>query len=143
MRRDAFLGVGGFDPVVFFGGEETRVALDLAADGWQLRYFPELIVHHHPSSNRQSEATHRARIARNLLLTAVMRRPWPVVDAHLKNAARSGPGRRGLASAARALPRALVRRRQIPDWLEAELRHLENWEAEFRRKRLSELPNSG
>ena len=29
VRRSAFLDVGGFDDVVFFGGEEERVALDL------------------------------------------------------------------------------------------------------------------
>ncbi|GAA3147819.1 DUF2795 domain-containing protein [Nonomuraea salmonea] len=34
VRRDAFLEAGGFDDVVFFFGEEERLALDLAALGW-------------------------------------------------------------------------------------------------------------
>src|ERR671926_66095 len=29
VRRDAFLRAGGFDPVVFFAGEEERLVLDL------------------------------------------------------------------------------------------------------------------
>ena len=40
VRRSAFLDVGGFDDVVFFGGEEERVALDLAAAGWGLATCP-------------------------------------------------------------------------------------------------------
>jgi hypothetical protein len=61
VRRSAFLAVGGFDDVVFFGGEE-RVAPDLAAAGWGLAYVPDLVVHHHPSSDRDV----RARVAREV-----------------------------------------------------------------------------
>jgi GT2 family glycosyltransferase len=126
VRREAFLAVGGFDPVVFFGGEEDRVALDLAAAGWQLRYVPDLLVHHHPSNIRQSGPTQRARINRNALLTAVMRRPWAVVARHL-SAMASEDGVRRLAPAVRRLPAALARRRRLPAWLEEELRELEAW----------------
>jgi hypothetical protein len=34
VRRVAFGQVGGFDPLVPFGGEETLVAFALAAAGW-------------------------------------------------------------------------------------------------------------
>jgi glycosyltransferase involved in cell wall biosynthesis len=36
IRRAAFLEVGGFEPRFFIGGEETLVAWDLAAAGWQM-----------------------------------------------------------------------------------------------------------
>jgi GT2 family glycosyltransferase len=78
VRRSAFLEVGGFDDVVFFGGEEERVALDLAAAGWGMSYVPELVVHHHPSPSRDPHSR-TVQNQRNRLLLAVLRRPWGVV----------------------------------------------------------------
>ncbi|PWW23594.1 GT2 family glycosyltransferase [Geodermatophilus normandii] len=52
VRRDAFLAVGGFDPVVRFPGEEERLSLDLAAAGWDIAYVDAVTVHHHPSLRR-------------------------------------------------------------------------------------------
>ena len=48
VRREAFLRCGGFDPVVFFMGEEGRLAYDLAAAGWGLAYCAEVTAHHDP-----------------------------------------------------------------------------------------------
>ncbi len=79
VRREAFLGVGGFDDVVFFAGEEERVALDLAAAGWGLAYVDDVVAHHQPSPVRATPAARQALIERNHVLTALMRRPWPVV----------------------------------------------------------------
>jgi GT2 family glycosyltransferase len=121
VRRGAFLTAGGYDPVVFFGGEEARLAIDLAARGYELCYQPDLTVHHHPSTSRHSVAARHALIARNELLTAVMRRPWPIV---LRTAARTitrPAGRAGLLNALPRVPAAVSARRRIPDWLEAEL----------------------
>jgi hypothetical protein len=78
VRRDAYLGAGGFDDVIFFYGEEQKLALDLAVAGWGLAYVPDLIVHHHPSPARDPLARRRLAV-RNDVLTALMRRPWPVV----------------------------------------------------------------
>jgi hypothetical protein len=67
--------------VVFFGGEEERVALDLAAAGWGLAYVPdvpELVVHHHPSPSRDLRAR-TVQAERNRVLVAVLRRPWRVI----------------------------------------------------------------
>src|SRR4051794_19853709 len=75
VRRTAYLAAGGFDDVVFFGGEEERLALDLATLGWGLCYVDEVVAHHHPSPARDPVAR-QARAARNRLLTTVMRRPW-------------------------------------------------------------------
>ncbi|MBA3294349.1 MAG: glycosyltransferase, partial [Geodermatophilaceae bacterium] len=74
VRREAFHAVGGFDQVVRFPGEEERVALDLAAAGWGLVYVDDIVVHHHPSSNREGSAQRRVSIVRSRLLTAVLRR---------------------------------------------------------------------
>src|SRR4029453_17895096 len=107
VRRDAYLAAEGFDDVVFFMGEEERLALDLAAMGWGLAYVEDVVAHHHPSPERDRVAR-AARAARNELLTAVMRRPWPVVvRAGATIARRGAPGRSGLRQALPALPRAL------------------------------------
>src|SRR4051794_25603838 len=49
VRRAAYLGVGGFDPRYGIGGEERPLATDLAAAGWELRYVPDVVAHHHPA----------------------------------------------------------------------------------------------
>lgn len=119
VRRQAFLGCGGFDDVVFFPGEEERLALDLAAAGWGLAYVDDVVAHHHPASARGDGSDRAALIARNHLLTAVMRRPWGVVVRRAVRAwAAGGAGRRGVLDTAPRLPRALVRRRRVPRWVE-------------------------
>ena len=126
VRREAFLQAGGFDDVVKFPGEEERLALDLAAHGWVSCYVPEVVAHHHPSSTRDHDDTRAALITRNWLLTAVMRRPWPVVAARARQAMRSGrSGRVGLAHAVRRAPVALRRRRPVAASVEARARLLE------------------
>jgi GT2 family glycosyltransferase len=124
VRRDAYLAAGGFDDVVFFMGEEERLALDLAAMGWGLAYVENVVARHHPSPVRDPVAR-AARAARNELLTAVMRRPWPVVIRAIAAAVRTGaPGRLALRQALPVLPRALTRRRRLPGHVEAARRSL-------------------
>jgi GT2 family glycosyltransferase len=119
VRREAFLDCGGFDPVVFFPGEEERLSLDLAAAGWGLAYVKDVVAHHHPSPGR-GDGDGRARlIARNQLLTAVMRRPWPVVVRRAWSTWRAGGARRrAVVDSFGRLPSALVRRRRVPGWVE-------------------------
>ena len=124
VRRTAFLEAGGYDRVVFFAGEESRLALDLAAAGWELRYVPELVAHHHPSARRDNGARPRL-VTRNALLTAAMRRPWPVVARLAGDALRSSSGTRGLLAALPRLPAALAARRPVPPDVEARMRLLE------------------
>jgi GT2 family glycosyltransferase len=128
VRREAFLACGGFDPVVFFPGEEERLALDLAAAGWGMAYVADVVAHHHPSPGRGGADDRASLIARNRLLTAVMRRPWPVVVQRAWVAWRAGGARRaGMVDSVPRLPAALVRRRPVPAWVEARVRRLENW----------------
>jgi GT2 family glycosyltransferase len=125
VRREAFLAAGGFDDVIFFMGEEERLALDVAALGWGLAYVDDLVAHHHPSPARDT-LERQARAARNKLLTTVLRRPWRVVAGSAIEAARGGPaGRLALRQALGLLPRALVRRRPLPADVEAARRLLD------------------
>ncbi|WP_175409230.1 glycosyltransferase family 2 protein, partial [Streptomyces sp. TRM64462] len=47
-RRSAYLEAGGYHPVLFFGGEETLLAYDLAACGWGVAHCPEVVAVHRP-----------------------------------------------------------------------------------------------
>jgi GT2 family glycosyltransferase len=113
IRRDAFWQAGGFDEVIFFFGEEERFALDMAAAGWGLAYVDSVVAHHHPAGVDRSGRA--ALAARNALLTAVMRRPWPAVCRQLTTMlTHRGDGRVGLLNALPRLPGALKRRRALP-----------------------------
>ncbi len=119
VRRDAFLRAGGFDDVLFFFGEEERLALDLAAAGWGLSYVDGVVAHHHPSPSSRDPEARRALAVRNALLTAVLRRPWSVVAR--RAVAALGGGRAGLRGLRDAVPRlrpALAARRPLPPAVE-------------------------
>jgi GT2 family glycosyltransferase len=126
IRREAFLEAGGFDEVVEFAGEEERLAMDLATRGWDLTYAEEVVAHHHPSTSRESSAARRARLARNRLLTALMRRPWPVVAGIAWSlACGDAASRRGVVLAVPRAARALGCRAVVPPPVEGQLRLLE------------------
>ena len=124
VRRSAYLQAGGFDPVVFFAGEEERLALDLAAQGWVLCYAPEVVARHVPSPARDVRARH-VRVARNIMLTAVMRRPVREVLRTAGRTARGPQGVRGLLAAVPRVPAALRARRRLPPEVEAARRLLD------------------
>ena len=113
VRRDAFLGVGGFDDVIRFPGEEERVALDLHDAGWQICHVPDLVAHHHPSPVRDAPGIRRAGLTRSRLLTAVLRLPAGAVAGEVVDGMRSADGRRGLLSAVPRIPAALAARRVV------------------------------
>jgi GT2 family glycosyltransferase len=126
VRTEAFLAVGGFDPVVRFPGEEERLSLDLAAAGWGLAYVDGVTVHHHPSVRRSDPARRRTAIWRSRVLTAVMRLPLSdVVRVVVAGVRAGGPERRGLLAALRDLPQAVRRRRRLPAAVLAQRRLLE------------------
>jgi GT2 family glycosyltransferase len=125
VRTEAFLAVGGFDPVVRFPGEEERLSLDLAAAGWDIAYVDSVTVHHHPSARRHDRAARQAAVLRSRVLTAVLRLPLRDVAATVRAAVRAGtPGRRGLVRALPDLPAALRRRRRLPASVRADRRLL-------------------
>ncbi len=118
VRREAFEQAGGYDDVIEFCGEEERLALDVASYGWGLAYVDDVVAHHHPSVSRDP-AGRRRLAARNRVLTAVLRRPWPVVWREVRRAAATPVGRGALVDAAARLPRAIARRRVVPPHVEA------------------------
>jgi GT2 family glycosyltransferase len=124
VRRRAFLEAGGFDEVVEMYGEEERLAWDLRDAGWGLAYLDDVVAHHHPSSTPRSPGK-AARLYRNRLLTAVMRRPWPSVGRTLIGCLDSAEGRAGVRQAVPLLGEARARRRVLAPRIEAEIRHLE------------------
>ncbi len=130
LRRAAFLGVGGFSPVLHFAGEEQLLCWDLAAAGWERAYVAEVVAHHHPSTRRPDAVRRRALERRNAVLSAVMRRPARVAAAAvaaLAGAALRDPAaRRALLGTLLRLPAALRRRAPLPDAVERQIRLLED-----------------
>src|SRR4051795_5030375 len=74
VRREAYLGVGGFDPRYGIGGEERLLAVDLAAAGWELAYVNAVVAHHHPAA-RGARPGRNAVALRNDLWSAWLHRP--------------------------------------------------------------------
>lgn len=130
VRKSAFEGVGGFSPILHFRGEEGLLACDLAAAGWDLCFCPALVAYHQPSSIRSPSQAQRARVLRNALLTACLRRPadrCAQAAAELACAATHDTAHaKALFEAAAALPAALRGRRRLPDAVERSLRILES-----------------
>lgn len=124
VRRRAFIESDGFDPVVFFFGEEERLALDMAARGWGLAYVDAVVARHLPMPAPEHEGR-RVLAKRNELLTRVMRRPWPVVAGSAAAMLREREGRSAIRAALPRLPAALRRRRGIPKAVERSRRMLD------------------
>lgn len=127
VRRSAYLAVGGFSPVLFFLGEEEVLAQDLAADGWDVVYVPDVVAHHHPdSAAREDGRTCLQR--RNALLATWLRRPVPVVLARTARAllaSRHPDDRCALRAALTRLPAVLRHRRRLPARVERQVGLLE------------------
>jgi GT2 family glycosyltransferase len=129
VRKDAFQGVGGFSSLLHFRGEEGLLAWDLAANGWDLCFCPELVAHHQPSNIRPSSAEQKARSLRNDVLTTWLRRGLPHcvrAAARLARAARNDDAHaKALGEALRALPSVFRERHRLTDDVERALRLLE------------------
>jgi len=128
VRKEAFLGVGGFSRLLFFIGEERLLSYDLAAAGWGRHYRPDVVAVHEPSAARPPSPLRRQAERRNLLLTAWLRRPVGVALAETlrlaRDAARGRDDRAALAAAARKLPAALRSRRRLPPEVERKVQVL-------------------
>ncbi|MBQ0883116.1 glycosyltransferase [Streptomyces sp. WAC05458] len=126
-RRTAYLDVGGYHPLLFFGAEETLLAYDFAARGWGVTHCPDVTAHHHPDPGPRTGRS--AVVRRNELLTAWLRRPLPHALARTRDLAadaRHDPhARRALRETLTRLPAALRARRPLPPHVERAARLLD------------------
>ena len=74
VRRDAFLAAGGYEARYHIGAEESLLALDLLARGWELLYLDDMVVHHRPHAAGRVPDRRRRIVMRNRLWTAWLRR---------------------------------------------------------------------
>jgi GT2 family glycosyltransferase len=74
VRLAAYWAAGGYDERFFMGGEEETLAFPLAKLGWQMRYVPDVVMHHYPSLANATKL--RAYGMRNTLVNAWLHRPW-------------------------------------------------------------------
>jgi GT2 family glycosyltransferase len=126
VRREAFLSVGGFHPLLHLYGEEALLAMDLAAAGWGLAYVPSIVVHHHPGASIREPDRRRLLEVRNRVLTAWLRRPLRFALRETLRAVRDSADRPGAWAALSALRAALRERRRLPRAVEAAVRRLES-----------------
>ena len=120
VRRRAFLGVGGFHSRFGVGGEETLLAFDMAAAGWELAYVDSVVAHHHPDAGGVRPGRPALEV-RNELWTSWLRRRLPAAGAaSLRVAAETIRRRdpRGLVQAVRGLPWVLRERQPLPPGLD-------------------------
>jgi GT2 family glycosyltransferase len=123
IRREAFLAVGGFEQRST-GGEETLLAIDLAAAGWRLAHVPSVVAHHHPSVARDRDARRTAEL-HNELRTAWLRRPLGDATRRTWSTIRRTPvdaaARRSLRRVAREAPWLIRHRSTVAPWLARQL----------------------
>lgn len=74
FRASVFREVGGYEPRLFIGGEESLVSLDVLERGDAIVYCDALAVTHHPSPARDASLRRRM-LARNAALVAWLRLP--------------------------------------------------------------------
>ncbi|MGW0463816.1 glycosyltransferase family 2 protein [Streptomyces sp. NPDC003027] len=127
VRREAFLAVGGYHPLLFLGGEETLLAYDLVARGWGVCHCADIVAVHCPTGGVRPGRP--ALQFRNAALTAWLRRPLPIALRHtreLAEKARRDPEvRAALRETLKRLPAALRERRPLPAAVEAAARRLD------------------
>jgi GT2 family glycosyltransferase len=123
-RREAVLGVGGFDERYFAYLEDVDLALALRLDGWTCLYEPAVSLHAGEGSSRQLRGKHNFLVTRNTVLLVAKWFPvrWlPYVAYrqlgwawHALRDRRLSSHLRALAAALPMLPGALTARRRPP-----------------------------
>jgi GT2 family glycosyltransferase len=126
VRSEAFLAAGGFHPRMGVGGEETLLAFDLAARGWELSYVDDVVAHHHPVEGR-GRTGREATMLRNRLWAAWLRRPVPAAAAETGRALAASRPRaaiQGLCEAAGGAGWVRRERHVLPRAVERDVRLL-------------------
>jgi GT2 family glycosyltransferase len=143
VRRQAFLGVGGFDPRLMIGGPEEHLAADLLAAGWELRYVPDVLARHLPDHGAPGALARRLGL-RNTLWFAWTRRPWRIAARWTLHVVGSSPANAatalGLLDFVRWLPRLPRERRPLPPGVEADLALLDEQKLSSRARSYGRTP---
>ena len=126
LRASAYRSLPGFEPMFFHMYEEPDYALQCVANGWEVRFFPQIIIRHHWTGSGRSEIRNHHRHARNELWSTLMRCPMPQalalvayrIFSQARYAASRGPGwifREPIWwwKAVQGTPRAIKRRRSV------------------------------
>lgn len=82
IRATAFRAVGGLPDDFFYALEETDLAWRLLDAGWDLRYDADLVVHHPWTVIERHDFAERL-TARNRVLVARRRLPWPLAPVYV------------------------------------------------------------
>ena len=141
VRREAYHQVGGYDPAFFLGGEEETLAVKLVRCGWEMRYVPSVVMHHHPSVANAPYL--RAYGMRNTLWNAWLHRRlrsairWTLFT--LADTPKNDDWMRGLAMTLGGAGWVLRRRRPISAELDAMLSVLDRRRFAARRKILNRV----
>ena len=77
LRASAYRSLPGFEPMFFHMYEEPDYALQCVANGWEVRFFPQITIRHHWTGSGRSEIRNHHRHARNELWSTLMRCPMP------------------------------------------------------------------
>jgi N-acetylglucosaminyl-diphospho-decaprenol L-rhamnosyltransferase len=139
VRRAAYEEAGGYDERFFIGGEEETLAVKLTRRGWQLRYAPEVVLHHRPSLANAGSLRHVG--LRNTVVNAWLHRPvrsalrWTAFS--LADAPKNRDLLRGLGLIVRAVPWIVRERTPMPAELDADLRLLDARRFQVRRRFLT------
>ncbi|MGG1947947.1 glycosyltransferase [Trinickia sp. NRRL B-1857] len=135
FRVSAFRHVGGYEPRLFIGGEESLVSLDLLDRGYAIVYCDAITVTHHPSPARDARLRRRM-LARNAALVAWLRLPLREACAATMHAMTVYAKERTFARDGLALVSgiawAMPRRRVVADavlWMRARVREAQRGRA--------------
>lgn len=123
VRREVFLGAGGFDEGLRYSLEELDLSLRLARDGTAMLYDPELRVAHHAIG--AGALGNLERVVANRFRVPVRHLPGPMAASHVLlwtvvwfvRAVRAGRTRawaRGVLAGLRSLPAAIAERDPLP-----------------------------
>ena len=77
VRREAFLGLGGYREELVFYGEEKEFCLRALDCGWRVVYLPEALVSHVPDQRGRDPRRYVRRVILNDCLSALFNEPWP------------------------------------------------------------------
>lgn len=138
VRKHAYMEVGGYNPYIYYSGEELILGMDLAAAGWGVTYCHDIVGRHYPSPKRN--LGHRYRLGmRNRIRTVWMRRP--LANAIKKTLIFGWQSKKnihellGFVEGLASVPWTVFRqRRVVPWWVEQYIRTLEQQDKMLKRK---------